>query len=81
MEVTQNPHSEFEFRWQKAASTKICVGDVRYEFVDWSQVTGKGIMICYEGKLLSALKICFSVSWRRETSISLQTLIVQLFCL
>jgi hypothetical protein len=41
MEVKQNPHTELEFRWPKAASTKMCVGDVRYEFVDWSQVAPK----------------------------------------
>lgn len=63
MEITQNPQSEFEFRWQKPASTKMCVGDVRYEFVDWSQVARKGIIIYYEGKLLSTLKIFLSVSW------------------
>jgi len=52
---------------------------VRYEFVDWSQVVPKEIMVYYEGKHLSALRIRFSVSWRTETSICMKTLIVQLF--
>jgi hypothetical protein len=49
IEVTQNPHSQLEFRWHKVASTKMCIGDVRYELVDWIQFAPKGIMVYYEG--------------------------------
>jgi len=57
IEITQNPHSELEFRLQKAASTKVCVGDVRYELVDWSQVTQRGIIYNYEGWKGSSLLV------------------------
>jgi hypothetical protein len=62
IEVNQNPHSQLEFRLQKAVSTKMCVGNVRYEFVDCSQGAQEGIMFNYEGwKGSSLLKVtvCF----------------------
>jgi hypothetical protein len=57
IKVTQNPHSELEFRLQKAACTKMCVRDVRYEFVDWIQASQKGIMFNYEGWKGSSLLV------------------------